>query len=144
LDTVATDRRLSLRVLIDLSSEIARRGYGEAVIELALCRKGVPRDVARLVAASAVGCRQAILAAQVSASAPPPVPAAPRTISEADRRAARAANRALRKLANFVVLAVAGFGVGILLGWSIGFGQGVDDGFDWIVRAIERLAVVGR
>ena len=26
-----------------------------------------------------------------------------------------------------------------MIGWSIGFNRGIDDGFDWIVRTIERL-----
>ena len=139
METVATDRSLSLRALIDLSSEIARRGYGEAVVELALRRKGAPGDVARLVAASAVGCRQAILAAQARGESGQPVATPVPLPSRADLRAARAANKALGKIANFLVLAVAGFGMGTLLGWSVGFGHGVEDGFEWIVRAIERL-----
>ncbi|MBI3916899.1 MAG: hypothetical protein HY322_07820 [Betaproteobacteria bacterium] len=139
MDTVTADRSVNLRALIDLSSEIARRGYGEPVVELALYRKGVPREIARLVAASAIGCRRAILAAQESGEAARPPVNAARPISQADLRAARAANRALWKIANFLVLVVAGFGLGALAGWSIGFGHGVEDGFDWIVRVIERL-----
>jgi hypothetical protein len=140
LDTVTTEHSVNLRALIDLSSEIARRGYGEPVVELALYRKGVPREIARLVAASAIGCRRAILAAQESAEAARPPDIAARPVNQADLRAARAANRALWKIANFLVLVVAGFGLGVLLGWSVGFGHGVEDGFDWIVRVIERLA----
>ena len=139
MNTATPDRIVNLRALIDLSSEIARRGYDEPVVELALYRKGVPREIARLVAASAIGCRRAILAAQAPGAVTRPPVAAARPVSQQDLRAARAANRALWKIANFLVLVVAGFGFGALLGWSIGFGHGVEDGFDWIVRVIERL-----
>ncbi|MBI4195874.1 MAG: hypothetical protein HY526_12440 [Betaproteobacteria bacterium] len=142
METTTPSRSVEMRALIGLSAEIARRGYGERVIEVALWRKGVSREVARVIAVSAVSCRSAILTAQASANAgivPPPDAGARCDI---DLRTARAARLALSKTANFVILACLGFGGGLLLGWSVGFGQGIEDGFEWIVRAIERL--VGR
>lgn len=105
MQKISSDPKVEMRALIGLASRIARRGYGEPVIELALGRKGVSREVARLVAVSVVSCHAAILAAE---------------------RHAR-------------LDVIAGIGGGAFLGWSLGFNRGIEDGFDWMVRAIERL-----
>ena len=136
MQEISSDPIIDMRFLIGLASQIARRGYGEAVIELALRRKGVPPEVARLVAASVVSCHTAILAAQtqVKVDTTPPVAA-----DNIDLRAARAASLALSKIASFLVFIIAGIGGGAFLGWSIGFSRGIDNGFDWVVRMMELL-----
>ena len=139
MQEISSDPKIEMRALIGLASQIARRGYGEAVIELALRRKGVSREVARLVAASVVSCHAAILAAQGHARLDKGPLVAVRNTDDTDLRAARAASLALSKIVSFLVFIIAGIGGGAFLGWSIGFNRGIDDGFDWIVRTIERL-----
>ena len=140
MQEISSGPAAEMRALIELSSQIARRGYGEPVIELALRRKGVSREVARLVAASAASCHAAILATTEHAQiASAPVLSA-RITDDADLRAARAARLALSRIVGFIVFVIAGVGGGAFLGWSIGFNQGVEDSYDWMVRMIERLA----
>ena len=131
--------KIEIRALIELASNIARRGYGEPVIELALHRKGIPREVARLVAASVVSCHTAIVTAQAQAGGATEPFVAVRTTDDAGLRSARAASLALSKIGSFLVFVMAGIGGGAFLGWSMGFNRGIEDGFEWIVRAIERL-----
>jgi hypothetical protein len=126
----------NMRALIEVASRIARLGYGEPLIDLALRRKGVPPEVARLVAASVTSCNAMILA---SAEHTKPGRQPNTAVRSIDLRAARAAQLALSKITSFFVFFIAGVGGGAFLGWSLGFSQGVDDGFDWIVRAVERL-----
>jgi hypothetical protein len=136
MQELSSDPKIEMRTLIGIASQIARRGYGEAIIELALHRKGVSREVARLIAASVVSCRAAIVAAQGQAR----LDMAPLVAARnPDLCAARVARVALSRMASFLVFIIAGIGGGAFLGWSIGFDRGVDDGFDWIVRALERL-----
>lgn len=140
MQEISSDPKVEMRALIGLASQIARRGYGEPVIELALGRKGVSREVARLVAVSVVSCHAAILAAERHARLEnEPVVAAARGPMDTDLRAARAASLALSKILSFLVFVIAGIGGGAFLGWSLGFNRGIEDGFDWMVRAIERL-----
>ena len=127
---------IDMRALIEVASRIARRGYGESIIELAMRRKGVSREVARLVAASVASCNAMILASEENTrldKQPNP------SFRNIDLRAARAASLALSKITSFIVFFIAGVGGGAFLGWEIGFNQGIDDGFNWLVRAIERL-----
>lgn len=140
MQDISSDPKIEMRALIGLASQIARRGYGEPVIELALRRKGVAREVARLVAVSVVSCHAAISAAERHAGlATEPVAVAVRSAADTDLRAARAASLALSKILSFLVFVIAGIGGGAFLGWSMGFNRGIEDGFDWIVRTIERL-----
>ena len=132
-----------MRDLVALSAQIARRGYGEAVIEMALRRKGLPRETARLMAVSVVGSHAAITTAEAAAKLAPSRAATAGNGNDIDARAARAASLALSKLASFLLFIVASIGVGVLLGWSIGFSLGVEDGFDWMTRTIDRV-VAGR
>ena len=125
-------------LLLQLSAEIASRGYGRNVIEAALVRKGAPHDIAQLIAATATSCRAAILAVQ----APCNVTAGHSAADEhgnVDHRSARAAQLALSKMASFLLLVCVGFGAGVALGWSVGFGQGLEDGLDWVARAVASL-----
>ena len=137
------ERDADVRELVVLSAQIARRGYGEAVIEMALRRKGLPREAARLMAVSVVGSQAAIAVAEAAAKLAPAKAPIAGNGNDIDARAARAARLALAKLANFLLFIVAGIGVGVLLGWSIGFSLGVEDGFDSIARTFDRL-VAGR
>jgi hypothetical protein len=139
MQDISTHPRIEIRALIGLASQIARRGYGEPVIELALRRKGVSREIARLIAASVVNCHAAIVTAQEQARIAQEQMATVRGSDNTDLRAARAASLALSKIGSFLVFGIAGIGGGVLLGWSMGFNRGLEDGFDWIVRAIERL-----
>jgi len=126
---------------VRLASRIARHGYGESVIRLALCRKGVADDVARLVAASAVCCHASIAAAEhrlapegmATASGSPQA----RTRIQ-DLRTARAASKALSMIMGFVVFVVVGVGGGAFPGKSIGFGEDMERGLDRIVTALEQ------
>ena len=128
--------KIDMRALIGVASKIARKGYGEPIIELAMRRKGVSREVARLVAASVVSCNVTILASEEN-SRLDKQPLA--SVSDIDLRAARAARMALSRIVSFFVFIIAGVCGGAFIGWSIGFSQGLNDGFEWIVRAIERL-----
>lgn len=139
MQTISRSPEVDMHTLIALSSQIARRGYGEPVIELALRRKGLSKDAARLIAASAVGCRAAIVAARSPAESSNGRDIVARGASRTDRRTARAASLALSKISNFFLLAILGFGSGVFLGWSVGFNRGMEDGFEWIARLIERL-----
>jgi hypothetical protein len=131
-----TNTKIEMETLIGLASQIVRRGYGEAVIILALRRSGASQEVARLVAASVVSCHAAILTTHGDARREKePLDA----VDKSDLRAARAASLALSKFVSFFVFVIVGIGGGAFLGWSIGFNQGIDDGFDWIVRTVEQL-----
>ena len=132
-------REAGMRDLVTLSAQIARRGYGEAVIEMALRRKGLPRETARLMAVSVVGSHAAIATAEAAAKLAPSKASIAANGNDIDARAARAASLALAKLVNFLLFIVGGIGVGALLGWSIGFSLGVEDGFDSFARTIEQL-----
>ncbi|MBI3370185.1 MAG: hypothetical protein HY017_00310 [Betaproteobacteria bacterium] len=128
-----------MRALIGLSSQIARKGYGEPVIELALRRKGVAGDVARLVAVSVVSCHAAILAAEGNARLSRQPPSGARRSDGTEQRTAKASRLALAKIMSFLVFVVAGAGGGAILGWDFGFERGVEDGFEWIVRVAQQL-----
>lgn len=133
------DSGTEMRTLIAMSSRIARKGYGEPVIELALRRKGIAGEAARLVAVSVVSCHAAIVAAEERAAGARQLPSdAPRR-NDADRCAAKAARLALAKIMSFLVFVVAGAGGGAILGWDFGFNRGVEDGFEWIVRVAQGL-----
>ena len=109
-------------------------------LELALRRKGVPGEVARLVAVSVVSCNAAILAAEGNAElVREPHAAAVRKHDDTDLRTAKAARLALAKIVSFLVFVVAGAGDGAFLGWDFGYIRGMEDGFDWIVREAEQL-----
>lgn len=127
--------KTELRTLIGVASQIARRGYGEPIVDLALRRKGVTRDAARLIAASVVSCHATLTLAQEQARLEQTRIDAARL---ADQRAAKAASLMLTKMASFVVFIVIGLGGGAFFGWSVGFNLGIDEGFEWIVRVIER------
>ena len=131
-----TNAKTEMEVLIGLASQIVRRGYGESVIFLALRRKGASQEVARLVAASLASCHAAILATPGVARHEKDQALA---AGNPDLRAARAASLALSKIVNFFVFILVGLGGGAFLGWSIGFNQGLEDGFEWVLRAIEQL-----
>ena len=133
--------KTELRTLIGVASQIARRGYGEPIVDLALRRKGVTRDAARLIAASVVSCHATlILAEEQSRLEQARIDATHNTHNthKANQRAAKAASLMLTKMMSFVVFIVIGLGGGALLGWSVGFNLGIDEGFEWIVRVIER------
>lgn len=136
MQEISSDLKIELRTLIQLSTQIARRGYDEPIVELALRRKGISPEIARLIAASVVSCHATILAAEGHARLDERSLAAGRNT---DLLAARAASRTLSKIASFLLFIMAGLGGGLLLGWSIGFDRGMNDGFDWIVHYIERL-----
>ncbi len=127
--------KTELRTLIGVASQIARRGYGEPIVDLALRRKGLTRDAARLIAASVVSCHATLTLAQEQARLEQTRIDAARL---ADQRAAKAASLMLTKMASFVVFIVIGLGGGAFFGWSVGFNLGIDEGFEWIVRVIER------
>lgn len=127
--------KTELRTLIGVASQIARRGYGEPIVDLALRRKGVTRDAARLIAASVVSCHATLTLAQEQARLEQTRIDAARL---ADQRAAKAASLMLTKMASFVVFIVIGLGGGAFFGWNVGFNLGIDEGFEWIVRVIER------
>ena len=127
--------KTELRTLIGVASQIARRGYGEPIVDLALRRKGLTRDAARLIAASVVSCHATLTLAQEQARLEQTRIDAARM---ADQRAAKAASLMLTKMASFVVFIVIGLGGGAFFGWSVGFNLGIDEGFEWIVRVIER------
>ena len=135
MQAISSDPKVELRTLIGIASQIARRGYGEPIVDLAMRRKGAPRPVARLIAASVVSCHATLVAAQAHARLENEAIAAARN---ADLRAAKASSVALSKMASFLVFIVGGIGGGAFLGWSIGFNLGIDEGFEWIVRTIER------
>lgn len=135
MENATAQPKTELRTLIGVASQIARRGYGEPIVNLALRRKGVARDAARLIAASVVSCHATLVQAQAQAKLELERAEAARA---ADLRAAKAASLALKKMASFVVFVVIGLGGGALLGWSAGFNLGIDNGFEWIVRTIER------
>ena len=44
----------------------------------------------------------------------------------------------LTKMMSFVMFIMIGLGGGAFFGWSVGFNLGIDEGFEWIVRVIER------
>lgn len=127
--------KTELRTLIGVASQIARRGYGEPIVDLALRRKGVTRDAARLIAASVVSCHATLTLAQEQARLEQTRIDAARL---ADQRAAKAASLMLTKMMSFVMFIVIGLGGGAFFGWSVGFNLGIDEGFEWIVRVIER------
>jgi hypothetical protein len=128
-----------LRALIGVASQIARHGYGEPIVDLALRRKGVNRNAARLIAASVVSCHTTLVRVQAQALAQSQREQAYKQAARlAEIRAARAASYALRKLAAFALFVLIGLGGGAYLGWSAGFNLGIDEGFDWIVRTIDR------
>ena len=127
--------KTELRTLIGVASQIARRGYGEPIVDLALRRKGLTRDAARLIAASVVSCHATLTLAQEQARLEQTRIDAARL---ADQRAAKAASLMLTKMASFVVFIVIGLGGGAFFGWNVGFNLGIDEGFEWIVRVIER------
>jgi hypothetical protein len=139
MQAISSHPKIEIRALIALASQIAHRGYGEPIIELALRRKGVPREVARLVAASVVSCHAAIVTAQDQVKLATLPRVAVRGADDTDLRAARAASLALSKIGTFLVFVIAGIGGGAFLGWSMGFNRGIEDGFEWTVRTIERL-----
>ena len=116
--------KTELRTLIGVASQIARRGYGEPIVDLALRRKGVTRDAARLIAASVVSCHATLTRIDAARLA--------------DQRAAKAASLMLTKMMSFVMFIMIGLGGGAFFGWSVGFNLGIDEGFEWIVRVIER------
>lgn len=159
MENMTAQPETELRALIGVASQIARCGYGEPIVDLALRRKGVTRDAAWLIAASVVSCHATLVQAEEQArreqarsdaaplaSAADPLDQAPQAgqplqtmrIHEADGRSAGAAGLALRKMASFAVFIVIGLGGGAALGWSAGFNLGIEDGFDWIVRVVER------
>ncbi len=127
--------KTELRTLIGVASQIARRGYGEPIVDLALRRKGVTRDAARLIAASVVSCHATLTLAQEQARLEQTRIDAARL---ADQRAAKAASLMLTKMMSFVMFIMIGLGGGAFFGWSVGFNLGIDEGFEWIVRVIER------
>lgn len=133
---ISVAQKIDMRALIAVASQIARRGYGESIIELAMRRKGVSREVARLIAASVVSCNATILASEGNARFDKQPFA---SVSDVDLRTARAARMALSRIMSFFVFIIAGVCGGAFIGWNIGFSQGLNDGFDWIVRAMERL-----
>lgn len=135
MQAISSDPKIELRALIGIASQIARRGYGEPIVDLAMRRKGAPRQVARLIAASVVSCHATLLLAQEQARLENEAIVAARN---ADLRAAKAARLALSKMASFLIFIVGGIGGGAFLGWSVGFNLGIDEGFEWIVRTIER------
>ena len=130
--------KTELRTLIGVASQIARRGYGEPIVDLALRRKGVTRDAARLIAASVVSCHATLILAEEQARLEQARIDATHNTHKANQRAAKAASLMLTKMMSFVMFIVIGLGGGALLGWSVGFNLGIDEGFDWIVRVIER------
>jgi hypothetical protein len=133
---VATNRGLrdgDLAALIGLSARLARAGCGQGAVELALSRKGLRPDAARLIAASVVSCRTALAAAQTPSSAQ-------LRARHADVRAARAAQRMLSKLIFLPLCIAVGAGGGALMGWAAGFDAGVEDGTRWVVSALLQLA----
>ena len=127
--------KTELRTLIGVASQIARRGYGEPIVDLALRRKGLTRDAARLIAASVVSCHATLTLAQEQARLEQTRIDAARL---ADQRAAKAASLMLTKMMSFVMFIMIGLGGGAFFGWSVGFNLGIDEGFEWIVRVIER------
>ena len=127
--------KTELRTLIGVASQIARRGYGEPIVDLALRRKGVTRDAARLIAASVVSCHATLTLAQEQARLEQTRIDAARL---ADQRAAKAASLMLTKMMSFAMFIMIGLGGGAFFGWSVGFNLGIDEGFEWIVRVIER------
>ena len=127
--------KTELRTLIGVASQIARRGYSEPIVDLALRRKGVTRDAARLIAASVVSCHATLTLAQEQARLEQTRIDAARL---ADQRAAKAASLMLTKMMSFVMFIMIGLGGGAFFGWSVGFNLGIDEGFEWIVRVIER------
>ena len=136
---ISSAPQYDMRALIAMSSQIARKGYREPVIELALRRKGIPAEVARLVAVSVVSCHVALLAAEENAGLGRHPAAAVRKRDDTDLRTARAARLALAKIMSFLVFVVAGAGGGAILGWDFGYSRGVEDGFEWILRVAEQL-----
>ncbi len=137
----SVEERDALGELVDLAAHIARRGYGESVVCLALCRKGVPDDVARLVAASVTSCHASIAAAERHV-APEGIAAPPASLQATtpanDLRSARTASKALYWMASFLVFVVIGICGGAFLGWSIGFDQGMEQGLDQVITALEQ------
>jgi hypothetical protein len=136
----SAERGTQARGLIEMSSQMARLGYGEQVVEYALRRKGIRTTVARLVAASVVSCHRTICAAEAHAKRAPSRPSPRSTATAAEIRAARAARLALGKMMGFLAYIVIGIGGGVLVGWSFGFDRGVEDGYGWMLRALELMA----
>lgn len=133
-----------LRDLIGLSARLARQGCGEAVIELALSRKGAQPDTAHLIAASVVRCQDMLAAAGAAAqgaSAGPAPPSAEAAQRPAGLRPARAMERLLSKMLSLLICVIVGAGGGALLGWGAGFDAGVEDGARWMVTALVQLAL---
>ena len=44
MQAISSDPKVELRTLIGIASQIARRGYGEPIVDLAMRRKGAPRQ----------------------------------------------------------------------------------------------------
>lgn len=156
--------------LVTHADEIARRGYDEAVIAMALGRRGATAETARFLAASAVRSRAPTPDTLQESYIPPPVRRSrsrlahqepqdileldPGVVQQRDRRAlqhaereaelrsARAASRALGGLMQFFLFVIVGLGVGAWLGWSIGFAQGIDAGLERMLALLEQA--IGR
>ena len=144
------------------AADIARRGYDEAVIAMALGRRGATAEIARLLATSVVRGRTPVAEHPEENFTPPPVrrSRAPSSAQEledvlehhrqallqagraAELRSARAASRALGAMVQFFFFVIVGLGVGAWLGWSIGFSHGMEEGLERVLALLEQ--VLGR
>lgn len=151
------------RALVAHAAEIARRGYAEPVVALALNRLGCPPQAARLVAASVVCSRAELVAidhddpkdhrglrehgdhrdhrdpGNAGREIGGLEPGELGIDRQAELRVARAASRALAMLLQFFLFVVVGLGAGAWLGWSIGFTQGIEDGFERVIAVLEQV-----
>ena len=130
--------------LIGVASQIARHGYGEPIVDLALRRKGVNRNAARLIAASVVSCHTTLVRVQAQALAQSQREQAYKQAARlAEIRAARAASYALRKLAAFALFVLIGLGGGaylLITVCSVFIGKKIETPGYNRIRAVEGVA----
>lgn len=128
-------RRQELEHQVELCVKIAGLGFGPEVTRLAMERRGVPHNAARLIALSVETSRAALK--RIEAAAPRMGSAA--TASPQDLRYLRAVDRMIGNLAAFFCFGVVAIGGGLALGWAIGFEYGTASGLDAVARALETL-----
>jgi hypothetical protein len=139
MSLVGAAQQDELKRHIELCVRLAALGCDAKVMRLALQRRGVAPAAADLIGLSIEGSQAALKAITAQARARRDDDEA-KAQELAQLRAARAARHFLGRMAAFFWIGVIAVGGGAALGWSIGFSQGASDGFDWALRALERLA----
>ena len=132
-------RQQEIEGQIGLCVRIARLGFGPDVMRLALERKGVPPDAAKLIALSVTSSHAALRTIEAGASCGE---SAGREPTERDReqyRRSRAAGYFLGRMLVFFWFGLVADGGCLAVGWMVGFEYGAADGYDWMQRSIERL-----